>query len=70
MNEANIPNDKRDAEIYLKGYLDAVEFVKDFKENADCSCLVSYKYASYLTGRALNDAITKVNKKLNGDCNE
>ena len=70
MNEANIPNDKRDAEIYLKGYLDAIEFVKSFKESADCSYLVSYKYASYLTDRALNDAINIVNKKLNGDCNE
>ena len=70
MYEANIPNDKRDAEIYLKGYLDAAEFIKDFKENADCSYLVSYQCASNLIDRALNDAINIVNKKLNGDCDE
>ena len=70
MYEANIPNDKRDAEIYLKGYLDAIEFVESFKESADFSYLVGYKYASYFIGRALNDAINDVNKKLNGDCDE
>ena len=70
MYEANIPNDKRDAEIYLKGYLDAIEFVKSSKEMMDCSYLVSYKDASYLIDRALNRAINIVNKKLNGDCDE
>lgn len=70
MNEANIPNDKRDAEIYLKGYLDAIEFIKSLKESADCGYLVSYKHAYYLTERALNDAINIVNKKLSGDCDE
>ena len=70
MNEANIPNDKRDAEIYLKGYLDAIEFVESFKESADCIYLVSYKYVSDLIDHALNDAINIVNKKLNGDCDE
>ena len=68
MNDANIPNDKRDAEIYLRGYLDAIEFVKTFKESADYIYL--YKHASHLIDRALNDAVTKVNKKLNGDCDE
>ena len=69
MNDANIPNDKRDAEIYLRGYLDAIEFVKNFKESTDCGYV--YKHAaSYLINLALNDAITKVNKKLNGDCDE
>ena len=70
MYKANIPNDKRDAEIYLKGYLDAIEFVKSFKESADCIYLVSYKYASGLIDYALIDAINIVNKKLNGDCDE
>ena len=68
MNAANIPNDKRDAEIYLSGYLDAIEFVKNFKESADY--IYFYKHASRLIDRALNDAVTKVNKKLNGDCDE
>ena len=68
MNAANIPSDKRDAEIYLRGYLDAIEFVKTFKESADYIYL--YKHASHLIDRALNDAVTKVNKKLNGDCDE
>ena len=68
MNAANIPSDKRDAEIYLRGYLDAIEFVKTFKESADYIYL--YKHASHLIDRALNDAGTKVNKKLNGDCDE
>ena len=70
MYEANIPNDKRDAEIYLKGYLDAIEFVKSFKEGADCIYLVSYKHVSGLIDYALIDAINIVNKKLNGDCDE
>ena len=68
MNDANIPNDKRDAEIYLRGYLDAIEFVKNFKESADY--IYFYKHASRLIDRALNDTATKVNKKLNGDCDE
>ena len=68
MNAANIPSDKRDAEIYLRGYLDAIEFVKNFKESADY--IYFYKHASRLIDRALNDAVTKVNKKLNGDCDE
>ena len=64
MNEANIPNDKRDARIYFSGKLDSLNDVRDVLE-----CDFSYNTNPLLI-RAIEEMIFKFNKKLNGDCDE
>ena len=64
MNEANIPNDKRDAQLYLKGYLDALVLIGD-----DIGFCLSISNQETVI-RKVNSMICLVSRKLNGDCDE
>ena len=62
--DPNEPSDKRDARIYFSGKLDSLNDVRDVLE-----CDFSYNTNPLLI-RAIEEMIFKVNKKLNGDCDE
>ena len=63
MNNANIPNDKRDAGIYLKGYLEALVIINN-------EIILNLSRSNMELLEEIDSMIELVNKKLNGDCDE